>query len=90
MGSIHKINPNHLMTTHNFKDTEYQQSKMDETCTTEASISINLKKFIICQIKQWPDYWLGELPNTLFNCGWHGTVTARLISEHPGSTVPIF
>jgi hypothetical protein len=47
-----------------------------------------LKNFITCHIKQWPDYWLAELPNTLLNCSRHGMVTAKLISEHPGSTVP--
>jgi len=45
------------------------------------------KKFITCHIKQWPDYWLAELSNTLLNCSRHDMVTARLITEHPGSTV---
>ena len=87
MGNVHKINPNYLMTTHNYRDIEYQPIDMDETCATRASKSINLKKFITCHIKQWPDYWLAELPDSLLNCSRHDMVTARLISEHPGSTV---
>jgi len=43
-----------------------------------------LKNFITCHIKQWPYYWLAELPNTLLNCSRHDMVTASLI---PGSTV---
>jgi len=41
--NTHKINPNYLMTTPNYRDIEYQTIDMDETCTTEASKSINLK-----------------------------------------------
>jgi hypothetical protein len=76
MGNVHKINPNYLTTTHNSRDTEYQPIDMDETWTWAS-------KFITCHIKQWPDYWLAELPNTVLNCSMHGMVTARLISETP-------
>ena len=62
---------------------------MEETCTTGASISIDLKKFITNHIKQWPDYLLAALPNTSHSCSRHGMVTARLISEHPSSTVSL-
>jgi hypothetical protein len=41
MGNVHKINPNYLMTTHNYRDIEYQPIDMDETCTTGASKTIN-------------------------------------------------
>jgi len=79
MGNVHKINPNYLTTTHNYRDIEHQPINMDE--------GLNLKKFITCHIKQWPDYWLAELPNTLLNCSRHDMVTARLISEQLSSIV---
>jgi hypothetical protein len=65
------------------------KERFGDGSTSAANASQNPLSAATVEIRQWPDYLVTLLPNTVHSCSRHGVVAVRFTSERPSNVIPV-